>query len=129
MKLEKPIEVSVDNISTIKAVMDKMLLHKTGMFRITDVVFENKMIEVKRGFLFKKTVMKSQNFLTEINVWGFHPEKKFWGTLHEDAVRWFIYIENLTYLRDQYVNRIKEAFDALGYEIVKKKTETINEKA
>jgi hypothetical protein len=120
MKLEEPIEVSVEEMNAMKAVMDKMLLHKSSMFRITDVVFENKMIKTKKGFLFKKTIIKPQNFITEIEIWGWHPEKKFWGTLPEDTIRYFIYVQNLSHLRDQYLSCIKQAFDSIGYEIVKK---------
>lgn len=120
MKLKKPIEVSSQLLNNINFVKDKMIVHKNGMWRITDVVIEDVKSEKTTGFFKKKKVIVTKTSITEINIWGWHPTKKFWGTLtDESSIQMYLWLTPLEEARHNFVN-LKEALDNVGFEIKKK---------
>jgi len=122
MKLKKPIDLSTTLFNDINFVKDKMMIIRNAMFRITDVVMEDVTTVKTKGIFKSRKVPVTKTQLIEISIWGWHPTKKFWGTLDEDAIQRFLWFNDLEQGRHNYV-AFKEALEDVGWEITKKKVE------
>ncbi len=119
MKLKKPLNLSDSTFSNIEFTKNKTLMLRNNLFRITDVVVETKEEEKRVGFWNRKTVTIEKRYLTSVTIWGWHPTKKFWGTLDEENTAHLLWLTNLEQARLDFLTNI-DAINNIGFEIVKK---------
>ena len=119
-KLDKPIEITAEQLSQLITVKMQMLAlsstNKTHLMIITD--FETIEVEKKHWYGTRKKIM-----LTAIDLFGWNTEGKFWGLHDDEAIKKMFWLFDLYKLRQNYVDNIKLPIEALGFEIIKKSKE------
>lgn len=128
MKLEKPIEISRAKLVLLQSLIMKMMVYKECLVVMNKFSHEIQSKEKKKGFPWnRKVVVEEQILITYFSIWGFHPEKKFWGIFDsEDAIHYFITFAPLKTMRDKFLT-MKDALDNLGWEISRKENISVLE--
>jgi hypothetical protein len=118
-------EISNETLNTLSSLKMKALLVESQLCLIQEYTIERLTEIPKKTWLNRHPEPKKKIYLTSIKIWSYNEEGKFLGTLDEEYCYHFILRFNLYYYRNKWV-ALKEALNALGYDIVKaeKKEET-----
>ena len=99
------------------------IITKHGLMILTSFEYVIEKKTIKKWF--SKPIEIEEIYLTEISLYAWHKDNKVWGILDFNFACNFVYWNNLSKLRKDYLN-IKESLLKLGYEI--KKVEEKDEK-
>jgi len=118
MILKRPIEIQRYKFDELTKVHNKTLLFKDRLFFICNMKTRTHTYTVNRCLgLWTQTIEVIH--ITEITMWGWNSEKKYWGTVDENGINFAIQIYNFIALREAFKN-IKEALDRVNYNIVRR---------
>lgn len=111
-------EISTETLNILSSLKMKALLVEGRLILIQEYSIERVTETAKKTWLNRHPEPKEIIYLTGIKVWGYNEDGKFLGTLNEEYVYHLILCYNLYYYRKKWV-ALKEALNALGYDIVK----------
>lgn len=66
------------------------------------------------GFLGGKSISSIEYYITEFNIITFNTDKKYWVALSEKGLNRLLYDNDLSTMRNTFVNRIKTPLESLG---------------
>lgn len=105
-------EISEKHIEELEKYKNKMLLWDSKPAILRNYLVEEKM---SRNFFWQKP--KLTKYLVNASIQLFHPDKKYWGFIEDDAALRFLFFKNLSALRNNY-ELLKESLKQLNYDIV-----------
>ena len=130
MKLERPIKISKETFESLKKVQNSMLfsINSGKLIVLGDIIvnIQPESYSKRKGWFGKKIeLVREAIWLTDIQLYGFDMDRNGWAEYIEESIHWFIQYWDFTEMRNNYLSRIKEPINQLGYEIIKKEENEI----
>lgn len=117
-KLIKPIPISSQKILEFHKLQGKMLLAKrTGQMFFIGKFSTEKITTTRKTILSRTEKVSTQLMLTELDIFSWQKDLKFWGTLASPSIPEFLQMMDLIEMRNDFIKLIVEPFDWLGMQL------------